>query len=333
MKQIQKLRNENLSRRMNGLLGRESFTRCYLAEGARDCGDYDGSGFADVGRRCNWSSVITQAFTLIELLLVIAIIAILAAMLLPALNRAKKAAENTVCRNNLRQQAIGLSAYLTDFAAYPLAVGPPIDGNPTNIHWMQRLEKYVGDKWSPDTARYDSDHLTGAQPRGVYSCPSYNRVKGLYWIYKDGAIGAYGYNAVEGLFGGIGGDVQLLGSLGRWPAAGNRPVSESQVIAPSQMIAIGDSPMVRLEGLPINDITGSSVAPFPQNSLIAADIDLPQGRTMLPSTVATLRRHGGQWNMAFCDGHVERGRGRAFFDWRSDEVLKRWSRDNKAHRD
>jgi prepilin-type N-terminal cleavage/methylation domain-containing protein len=192
-----------------------------------------------------------RAFTLIELLVVIAIIAILAAMLLPAFNRAKKAAEDTACRNNLRQQMIGLSAYLGDFAAYPLAVGPPIDGNPNKIHWMQRLEKYVGDKWSPDTARYDSAHLTGAQPRGVYSCPSYNRVNGLYWIYRDGAIGAYGYNAVEGLFGvgfsWIGGQVELV-SLGRWPGAGNQPLSESQVIAPSQTISIGDSPIISGDG-------------------------------------------------------------------------------------
>lgn len=57
-------------------------------------------------------------FTLIELLMVVAIIALLTALLLPALRKAKNMAFRVTCLSNLRQVYLGASAYATDYNGY-----------------------------------------------------------------------------------------------------------------------------------------------------------------------------------------------------------------------
>lgn len=65
-----------------------------------------------------------QAFTLIEMLVVIAIIALLAAFLVPAISSARKKADSGVCRNGLKNLATAVVSFSTDREDW-LPPGPP----------------------------------------------------------------------------------------------------------------------------------------------------------------------------------------------------------------
>jgi len=78
-----------------------------------------------------------SGFTLIELLVVIAIIAILAALLLPALGKAKAAAQRTACMNDLKEMGLSVRMYIEDFGCYP----PRVDGGDF-ARWPAALFRY-----------------------------------------------------------------------------------------------------------------------------------------------------------------------------------------------
>jgi len=63
----------------------------------------------------------SNAFTLVELLVVIGIIAVLIAMLLPTLQKARVAARDVACKSNMRQIGLMLNIYATQYQVYPIA--------------------------------------------------------------------------------------------------------------------------------------------------------------------------------------------------------------------
>jgi prepilin-type N-terminal cleavage/methylation domain-containing protein/prepilin-type processing-associated H-X9-DG protein len=84
-----------------------------------------------------------HGFTLIELLVVIAIIGILAALLLPTLNKSKGVAHSTQCRNNLRQWGLATHLYATENNDYLPSEGTP-NGLSTEHAWYVDLPRMLG---------------------------------------------------------------------------------------------------------------------------------------------------------------------------------------------
>src|SRR5882672_4031155 len=105
-----------------------------------------------------------RAFTLVELLVVIDIIAILIAILLPVLSRARQQAQQTVCAANLYQLGQAVTMYTGQYRYFPEANF--IAGSEIAECWPVRLRKILGGnqkvfycpaqdpkcQWKPDAA-------------------------------------------------------------------------------------------------------------------------------------------------------------------------------------
>ena len=95
-----------------------------------------------------------RAFTLVELLVVISIIAVLIGILLPVLASTRKSVQRTSCASNLRQVGIAVQAHRTDYKDYlPTARYMPepffsVDTDPPLPEAMKEYLPYEGDKTS-----------------------------------------------------------------------------------------------------------------------------------------------------------------------------------------
>lgn len=135
-------------------------------------------------------------FTLVELLVVISIIAILLAVLLPAMNRARDQAKNVICRSNVKQWGTMLTMYASSNNGHFMP-----GFNMSEGMWMLKLRSYYGGadkiRLCPKATKFLSTTNMETSPFtawGIYGDKGYAN----YWTPGfgiPGLYGSYGINA------------------------------------------------------------------------------------------------------------------------------------------
>ena len=212
----------------------------------------------------------SQGFTLIEMLIVIAIIGLLAGLLLPAVFRAGEEAKRISCLNNLRQMAIAAQTYaVRNEGYYPIAYcfvrKPPLV---ISVAWDFITIK----DWGSGKTTVEPGLLWGGTTNSkVQQCPSFRG--SANWL-ADPYTG-YNYNTS---YIGHGSGEQIAA-----------PARVSDVRNPSQCALFGD---------------GQYAAGA--NKFMRSPWPSPSDAGFSGRTAGTQGfRHLGMTNVVFCDGHAE----------------------------
>jgi prepilin-type N-terminal cleavage/methylation domain-containing protein/prepilin-type processing-associated H-X9-DG protein len=265
-------------------------------------------------------------FTLVELLVVIAIIGVLAALLLPAISKAKAQARGTTCKNHLRQMGLALQMYVHENGGrYPYSVAPAespgdeaeVPGNEGqwyNRFWFGALRPYYQVEWT----------------NAAYHCPGYKGpIQGIVigGPNPSGPRGSYAYNTMGVRIGRPEYTDPDTGRTVRFPpgAYGLGPrqnrfdkkrsaISEGQVKVPSDMLAIGES---RYLALSVNGWGAAGLWSMLCGALHSKTFAFDPAR------------HGKNYNQVFCDGHVS-----ALSPWvlfNPTNTAPMWNYDHEPH--
>jgi prepilin-type N-terminal cleavage/methylation domain-containing protein/prepilin-type processing-associated H-X9-DG protein len=235
-------------------------------------------------------------FTLVELLVVIAVIGILAALLLPALSMAKAQAQSTACRNHLRQIGVALTMYASDTRCYPAFMG---DSYPYQT-WVDRLYQYYPLSWT----------------NASWNCPSYIANKGTIECGTSSNrvwSASYSYNCrgVLGIVTWVAADPGMLRTLNLGLGYPRKNAThEPEVLAPSEMYAVADARAIA------------------QGNLLRGQMRMTPWRIAFEGVEAA-PPHGQGYNLLFVDGHVILvKRNDCLFPPRT---ARNWNRDNQPH--
>ena len=108
-------------------------------------------------------------FTLVEILVVVAIIGILIALMLPAIQAARESARKSQCANNLKQIGLGIHGYLDNHKAFPPGYTSKVlpnhdDGGP-GWSWGAKIMPFIEEVQLHDQIDYEAS-LRGDRIRG-----------------------------------------------------------------------------------------------------------------------------------------------------------------------
>ncbi len=146
-------------------------------------------------------------FTLVELLVVMAIIAILIGLLLPAVQKAREAASRTTCTNNCKQLALACLNYESGNRVWPYGDYRNTSGNPNNlqsygkspaISWRATILPYIEAQSVATIYNYNADWCSDqnaaavAQQVKAFQCPSTPFPNRIESDGMEGPISPYG---------------------------------------------------------------------------------------------------------------------------------------------